>query len=57
LTFDDGYPYAQLYATSRGQFVAIEPMTAPIDALRRGTTPRCNPGQRFTASFTMAVTR
>jgi aldose 1-epimerase len=57
LTFHGGYRFAQLYATSRGQFVAVEPMTAEIDALRRGTTPRCGPGTSFTASFTMTVTR
>jgi aldose 1-epimerase len=54
LTFDDNYPYAQLYVPERGEFLAIEPMTAPIDALGRGATPMCALGDRFAASFTIS---
>ena len=32
---------AQLYVPPRGEFIAIEPMTATIDALGTGTTPMC----------------
>jgi aldose 1-epimerase len=54
--FDRGYPYAQLYAPPRKQFVAIEPMTATVDALGSGTAPVVMPGDHFRAAFTMAVT-
>jgi galactose mutarotase-like enzyme len=56
LTFDRAYPFAQLYVPPRRRLVAIEPMTAEIDALGRGTAPVVGPGDRFTASFTMDVT-
>jgi galactose mutarotase-like enzyme len=54
--FDRSYPFAQLYAPPRKQFVAIEPMTATVDALGRGTAPLVEPGDRFRAVFTMTVT-
>jgi galactose mutarotase-like enzyme len=54
--FDGTYPYAQLYAPPRKQFVAIEPMTATVDALGRGAAPFVEPGDRFRAAFTMTVT-
>jgi len=53
--FGIGYGYAQVYAPARRRFVAIEPMTAPIDGLRTGTTPSVAPGEQFTAGFTIAV--
>ena len=53
--FGNGYGYAQVYAPARRRFVAIEPMTAPIDGLRTGTTPSVAPGEQFTAGFTIAV--
>ena len=37
MTSDPGYPYAQVYAPAGETFVALEPMTAPIDALGTGT--------------------
>jgi galactose mutarotase-like enzyme len=55
LHFDAKYPFAQLYVPRRGKFVAIEPMTAEIDALGRGTAPVVEPGDRFRASFRFAV--
>jgi galactose mutarotase-like enzyme len=54
--FDRNYSYAQLYAPPRKQFVAIEPMTATVNALGRGTAPVVESGDRFSASFTIAVT-
>ncbi len=56
LRFGATYPYAQLYVPARGNFVAIEPMTATIDALGRGATPFVEPGERFRASFSIAAT-
>jgi aldose 1-epimerase len=55
-TFDRSYPYAQLYAPPRKQFVAIEPMTATVNALGRNVAPVVEPGDRFSASFTVSVT-
>ena len=54
--FERNYPFAQLYAPPRKQLVAIEPMTATIDALGGDTAPVVEPGERFSASFTMTVT-
>jgi galactose mutarotase-like enzyme len=54
--FDRSYPYAQLYAPPRKQFVAIEPMTATVDALGRGTAPVVEPGDLFRASYRISVT-
>jgi len=57
LRFDRAYPFAQLFVPPRRHLVAIEPMTAEIDALVRGTAPLCPPGDRFRAGFTISVTR
>jgi galactose mutarotase-like enzyme len=55
LRFGPTYPYAQLYVPPRGTFAAIEPMTATIDALGRGTAPLVAPGDHFRAWFTIAA--
>jgi aldose 1-epimerase len=55
LQFDPAYPYAQLFAAPGRDCVAIEPMTAEIDALGRGTTAFAQPGERFLAAFNLAV--
>jgi aldose 1-epimerase len=52
-TFDRNYPFAQLYVPPRGEFMAIEPMTATIDALGRGEAPLCESGHQFAATFTI----
>ena len=57
LRFDRSYPFAQLFVPPRGRFVAIEPMTAEIDALGRGTAPLCPSGEKFRASFTISAAR
>ena len=54
LRFGPTYPFGQLYVPARGNFAAIEPMTAPIDALGRGTAPLVKPGEQFHAWFTIA---
>jgi len=54
VTFDGNYPFGQLYVPPRREFIAIEPMTATIDALGTGTTPMCRAGDSFRASFTIA---
>jgi aldose 1-epimerase len=53
LRFGPTYPFAQLFVPARGDFAAIEPMAATIDALGRGTTPMVTPGDRFRAWFTI----
>jgi aldose 1-epimerase len=53
IRFRSGYPYAQLYAPPGKQFVALEPMTAPTDALVTGEAPLVAPGDRFAAAFTL----
>jgi len=55
LQFDPAYPYAQLFVPPDRDFVAIEPMTAEIDALGRGTAPVVQPRERFLAAFNLAV--
>ena len=55
LQFDPAYPYAQLFVPPVGDFAAIEPMTAEINALGRGTAPVVEPGARFLAAFNLAV--
>jgi len=55
LQFDPAYPFAQLFVPPVGDFVAIEPMTAEINALGRGTAPVVEPGGRFLAAFNLAV--
>ena len=55
LLFDRNYGYAQVYAPADQNFVALEPMTAPVDALVSGACPFVSPGQTFTARFSIAV--
>jgi aldose 1-epimerase len=56
VVFDRGYPYAQVYAPEDRGFVALEPMTAPTDALSHDSTPMVEPGGRFTARFAVSLT-
>jgi aldose 1-epimerase len=51
-----GYPYAQVWVPPGNPFAALEPMTAPTDALGRGTTPLVAPGDAFTARFELVPT-
>jgi galactose mutarotase-like enzyme len=55
LLFDRNYGFAQVYAPADQNFVALEPMTAPVDALVSGVCPFVSPGQAFTARFSIAV--
>ena len=57
LRFDDAYTFGQLFVPRGRQLVAIEPMTAEIDALGRGTARSCPPGETFRAEFTITITR
>ncbi len=56
LTQDAAYPAAQIYTPDAADFICFEPMTAPTNALISGAGLRwVDPGERFTASFTLAV--
>lgn len=48
---DDGYPFAQVFAPPRANFVCLEPMTAPTNALLAGGAPLVEAGERFTARY------
>jgi galactose mutarotase-like enzyme len=51
-----GYTHLQLFAPAGTTSVAIEPMTAPVDALRSGDGLRlAAPGEPFTAVFAVDV--
>jgi len=51
-----GYRFAQIYAPRGREFVALEPMTAPTNALASGTGLRLvNPGAGFSAAFRIRV--
>jgi galactose mutarotase-like enzyme len=54
--FERGYPYAQVYAPADHDYVALEPMTAPTDALRRGAAPVVDPGGRYSARYRVSLT-
>jgi aldose 1-epimerase len=57
LRMDRGYPFTQIYAPADTDVVAIEPMTAPTDALRAGG-PELTfvpPGETFSASFSVSA--
>jgi galactose mutarotase-like enzyme len=53
--YGPGYPYAQVFSPDGADFVAIEPMTAPTDALTRDECPLVEPGETFTAAFEVAA--
>ena len=51
-----GFPFAQVYAPASPAVVALEPMTAPTNALGSGDGLRLvEPGASFTASFRIGV--
>ncbi len=55
MRFGAGYPYAQVYAPAGSRFVALEPMTAPTDALVSGRCRLVAPGERWSAAFTVSA--
>ncbi|MUL47749.1 aldose 1-epimerase [Mycobacterium sp. CBMA293] len=55
VTFETGYPAAQLFAPPSDALVAIEPMAAPTDALRRGNYRVAAPGRPAIARFSVSV--
>jgi aldose 1-epimerase len=57
VTFDAGFPCAQLFAPPEKDLICFEPMTAPGDALRTGAFSVARPGAPYHAAFTIAVDR
>jgi aldose 1-epimerase len=55
MTMNPGYHYGQVYSPPGETFVALEPMTAAIDALGSGTTPMVRPGQSYTARYRVTL--
>jgi aldose 1-epimerase len=56
VAFEQGYPYAQLFAPRDAPVVSLEPMTAPTDALRRGSGLAVTATDRpYTAAFAVRV--
>jgi len=54
--FDRNYGYLQVYAPPDQNVCALEPMTAPTNALATGACPMVSPGQSFTARFSIIPT-
>ena len=53
-----GFSFAQVFAPRSPEVVALEPMTAPANALVSGDGLRLvEPGSRFTASYRIGVTQ
>jgi aldose 1-epimerase len=57
VTFDAAYPYAQVYAPADDDVIALEPMTAPTNALvtRGPELPLAKPGESYRAAFSVTV--
>jgi hypothetical protein len=50
-----GYEYAQVWVPAGRPFAALEPMTSRTNSLVDGSAPLVQPGDRYTAAFTLAV--
>jgi aldose 1-epimerase len=56
VAFDEGYPWAQVYAPAGADFVCFEPMTAPTNALVSGDgLHQVPPGESRSARFSISV--
>lgn len=55
LELGDGYRYAQVWAPPGSDYVCLEPMTAPVNALVDGGYELVSPGRSFTATFTLRI--
>jgi len=53
--FLENFPYAQIFAPRDKDYIAIEPMTAPIAALNRGNFPIIQAGAAFRTRFQIRV--
>lgn len=55
VALEDGYGYAQVFAPAGADYICLEPMTAPVNALVDGGYPVAPPGGSFTARFALEV--
>jgi galactose mutarotase-like enzyme len=57
VAFDAGFPFAQVYAPEEDDVIALEPMTAPTNALVTGGSdlPLAAPGETYSAAFEITV--
>ena len=56
VSFDRGYPFAQVYAPDDDDVIAFEPMTAPTNALVTGQDLKLlEPGESYEAFFSINV--
>jgi aldose 1-epimerase len=55
LAFEEGYPYAQVFAPPGDALIAFEPMSAPTDALVSGDLTLLGPGESYRAAFSISV--
>jgi galactose mutarotase-like enzyme len=56
VSFDRGYPFAQVYAPDDDDVIAFEPMTAPTNALVSGRDlTLLEPGESYEATFSITV--
>jgi aldose 1-epimerase len=57
VALESGYPYSQVYAPADDDVIALEPMTAPTNALVTGGAqlPFARPGESYRASFSVTV--
>ena len=56
VSFEEGYPWAQIYAPADQDFICFEPMTAPTNALvSKDGLRHVEPGESFSARFSIAV--
>jgi aldose 1-epimerase len=54
VTFDEGFPFSQIYAPPGKDFICFEPMTAPTNALASGDQlPVVDPGSEYRAAFSL----
>jgi aldose 1-epimerase len=58
VAFERGFPYAQVYAPSDDDVIAVEPMTAPTNALVADgpALTVIDPGRSYAAAFSITVT-
>jgi galactose mutarotase-like enzyme len=52
---EEGYPFAQVYSPAGASFGCLEAMTAPTNALVTGGCTLVNPGDEFTARFSVTL--
>jgi galactose mutarotase-like enzyme len=53
LQSDAAYPFAQVWVPEGRDFAALEPMTSPTNSLATGSAPVVQPGEAYTARFTL----